>query len=76
MYVFRRKVQPVAVLMIILTMLLSIPPQSAIAALVETQTMLDMSRGEEARETVKRFLAREDVKSTIVSRLAVIFSAF
>lgn len=68
MHLFRRKVQPVAILMIILTMLLSIPPQSAVAALVETEMMLDMSRGEEARETVRRFLARDDVRSAIVSQ--------
>jgi hypothetical protein len=30
--------------------------------------MLDISRGEEARETVKRFLARDDVRSAIVSQ--------
>jgi hypothetical protein len=68
MHLFRRKVQPVAILMIILTMLLSIPPQSAVAALVETEMMLDMSRGEEARQTVRRFLARDDVRSAIVSQ--------
>jgi hypothetical protein len=49
-------------------MLLSIPPQSAVAALVETEMMLDMSRGEEARQTVRRFLARDDVRSAIVSQ--------
>jgi hypothetical protein len=68
MHLFRRKVQPVAILMITLTMLLSIPPQSAIGALVETETMLDRSRGQAARETVKQFLSREDVRSAIVSQ--------
>lgn len=68
MYHFRRKVQPVAILMTVLTLLLSIPPQSAVAALVETETMLDMSRSQEARETVQQFLARDDVRSAIVSQ--------
>ena len=68
MHPFRKKAQPVAILMIILTMLLSIPYQAAFAALVETESMLDMSRGQEARETLKQFMARKDVRSAIVSQ--------
>ena len=68
MHPFRKKAQPVAILMIILTMLLSVPYQAAFAALVETETMLDMSRGQEARETLKQFMARKYVRSAIVSQ--------
>ncbi len=68
MHPIRKKAQPVAILMIILTLLLSVPYQAAFAALVETETMLDMSRGQEARETLKQFMARKDVRTTIVSR--------
>jgi hypothetical protein len=64
----RKKAQPVAILMIILTLLLSVPYQAAFAALVDTETMLDMSRGQEARETLKQFMALEDVRTTIVSQ--------
>ena len=58
MHPFRKKAQPVAILMIILTMVLSVPYQAAVAALVETETILDMSRGLEARTTLKQFMAR------------------
>ena len=68
MHPIRRKVQPVAILMIILTMLLSVPYQAAFAALVETETMLDMDRGQEARKTLKQFMARQDVRSAIISQ--------
>ena len=68
MHSIRKKAQPVAILMITLTLLLSIPYQSAFAALVETETMLDMSRGQEARETLKQFMARSDVKDAIISQ--------
>jgi len=68
MHSIRKKAQPVAILMTILTLLLSIPYQSAVAALVETETMLDMSRGQEARETIKQFMVRKDVRSAIVSQ--------
>ena len=68
MYPIRKKAQPVAILMIILTLLLSVPYQAAFAALVETETMLDMSRGQEARETLKQFMARQDVRTSIVAQ--------
>ena len=68
MHPIRQKAKPVAILMTILTMLLSVPYQSAVAGLVETETMLDMSRGQEARETLKQFIARQDVRSAIVSQ--------
>jgi len=68
MHPIRKKAQPVAILMIVLTLLLSIPYQAAFAALVQTETMLDMSRGQEARETLKQFMARKDVRSAIVSQ--------
>jgi len=64
----RKKAQPVAILMVILTLLLSVPYQAAFAALVDTETMLDMSRGQEARETLKHFMALEDVRTTIISQ--------
>ena len=68
MHPIRKKAQPVAVFMIILTMLLSVPYQSAVAALVGTETMLDVSREQEARATLKQFMVRNDVRSAIVSQ--------
>ena len=68
MHPIRKKAQPVAIFMTILTLLLSMPYQSALAALVQTESMLDMSRSQEARETLKKFMARQDVRSAIVSQ--------
>lgn len=68
MHPIRRKAQPVAILMTVLTLLLSVPYQSAVAALVETDAMLDMSRSQEARETLKHFMMRDDVRSAIVAQ--------
>ena len=68
MYPIRKKAHPVAILMIILTLLLSVPYQAAFAALVDTETLLDMSRGQEARETLKAFMARSDVRAAIISQ--------
>ncbi len=68
MHPIRRKAQPVAIFMTILTLLLSVPYQPAVAALVGTESMLDMSRSHEARETLRQFMAREDVRSAIVAQ--------
>ena len=68
MYPIRKKAHPVAILMTILMLLLSVPYQSAIAALVGTESMLDMSRSQAARETLKQFMAREDVRSAIIAQ--------
>jgi predicted transcriptional regulator len=68
MHPIRKKAQPVAIIMTILTLLLSVPYQSAVAALVGTESMLDMSRSQQARETLKQFMAREDVRSAIVAQ--------
>ena len=68
MHPIRKKAQPVAILMTILTLLLSVPYQSALAALVQTESMLDMSRSQEARETLKQFMAHEDVRSAIIAQ--------
>lgn len=68
MHPIRKKAQPIAILMTILTLLLSVPYQSAVAALVGTESMLDMSRSHEARETLKQFMAREDVRSAIIAQ--------
>jgi hypothetical protein len=54
--------------MIILTLMLSIPHRSAVAALVDTETLMDMNRSRDARETLKQFMARKDVRTAIVSQ--------
>jgi len=68
MHPIRKKAQPVAILMTILTLLLSVPYQPAIAALVGTEFMLDMSRSQAARETLKQFMAREDARSAVIAQ--------
>lgn len=64
----RKKAQPVCVLMTILMLLISVPYQSALAALVQTETVLDLNRGQAARDTVKQLLAREDVRTALMAQ--------
>jgi hypothetical protein len=68
MYLIRKKTQSLCFMMAILMLLVSVPHHSATAALVETETVLNMSRGQEARDYLKQILAREDVHSALVAR--------
>ena len=45
----------------------SIPCQSILAALIDTETVLDSVRGREARDQLKLFLAREDVQAALTA---------
>ena len=64
----RKRVQPVCILMTMLMLLLSIPYQSALAALVGTETVLEMNGAQEARDYVKQILARKDVQSALIAQ--------
>lgn len=68
MHPIRKKTRPVCVLMTVLMLLISIPFQSALAALVETETMLNLSQAQDARGYVKNFLAREDAKAAMMAQ--------
>ena len=61
----RRRGHPVFFLMITLALLISIPYQSALAALIGTETAMNSARAAEVRERLKQYLAREDVRTAL-----------
>ena len=65
---FRQTLKPIGFLLAIFMFMLSGPFQSAMAAMIETEAVVDSERAHNAREYLKTFLAREDVKSTLVSQ--------
>ncbi len=65
---FRQILKPIGFLLAIFMFMLSGPFQSAMAAMIETEAVVDSERAHNAREYLKTFLAREDVKSTLVSQ--------
>jgi hypothetical protein len=65
---FRQTLKPIGFLLAIFMFMLSGPYQSALAAMIETESVVDSERVQNAREYLKTFLAREDVKSTLVSQ--------
>jgi len=65
---FRQTLKPIGFLLAIFMFMLSGPFQSAMAAMIETEAVVDSERAHNAREYLKTFLAHEDVKSTLVSQ--------
>jgi len=68
MDVLRKKSLPVCLLLIFSMMFLAGPVTTkAHAAMIETQTVIDSARAEQAKAQINTFLAREDVKSSLQS---------
>ena len=65
---FQQILKPVGILLAIFMFLLSGPFQSAMAAMIGTESVVDSERAHNAREYLKTFLAREDVKNALVSQ--------
>jgi len=64
----RRHTKIIGIFMAVTMLLISTPYQSAIAALIDTETVLDEGRSQEARDYIKQLLAREDVRSTLIAQ--------
>ena len=64
----RQLVQPVSFFMAIFVLMISGPFQSAYAAMIETESVLDISRGRQARAYLNSLLTREDVQAALIAR--------
>ena len=67
MKALRNNARFVGIFMTVLMLMVSIPCQSVIAALIDTETVLDSIRGREARDQLKQLLAREDVQAALIA---------
>jgi hypothetical protein len=65
MIVLRRKGRPVHILMLALAVLVAIPYQAALAALVDTEAAVDAASGNSARARLNAYLARGDVQAAL-----------
>jgi len=65
MKVVRHTVKPVSLILAIFMLMISGPFQSALAAMIGTETVLDSSKGQEARVYLKHLLARDDVRTAL-----------
>lgn len=65
MSTLRKTVKPVSLVVAISMLLLVVPYQSCLAALVGTETVIDTALGHEARQHVKEILDREDIQTAL-----------
>ena len=63
----RSNAQFLCILLAVLMLIVSTPCQSVLAALINTETVLNSVRGQEARDQLKQFLAREDVLAALTA---------
>jgi hypothetical protein len=68
MKLIRQKVKPVSLFLTIFMLVMSVPYQSALAAMVGTETVIDIARGHEARDYVNSILVREDVQGVFIAQ--------
>ena len=61
-------IKPVGLFLAVFMFLISGPCQSAMAAMIETESVVNTDRAQNAREYLKSLLAREDLKSALVSQ--------
>ena len=64
----RRNSRAVSIALIALTLMTVLPYQSAVAALIGTDTVLDAANGADKRDQIKNFLAREDVRAIFIAQ--------
>jgi hypothetical protein len=64
----RTVLKPVGVFLAIFMFILSGPYQSATAAMIGTEAAVDVDRAQSAREYLNQLLAREDVRSALISQ--------
>jgi len=67
MKLLRQKAKPVSVFMTILMLLLAVPYQSAFAAMIDTEAVIDMAREQEVRDCLNQIMAREDIQAVLTS---------
>ena len=66
MKLIRQRSKSASVILIALMVLLTLPYQSVLAAMIETEATLDITeKGQEARDTIKGILAREDAQAVL-----------
>ena len=62
----RQRSKSAGAFLVILMVLLTVPYQSVLAAMIETETALDITAaGQEARDHIKTILAREDAQALL-----------
>ena len=68
MQAIRRSLKPVGMTMAIFLLVISGPFQSALAAMVGTENLMEASQGQQSRDRIKQLLVREDIRQALVNQ--------
>ena len=68
MKVIRRNAKLASVFLTILMLSITIPYQSVLAAMIETEAMLDSTGAQQARDDINSLLLREDVQNALMAQ--------
>lgn len=64
----RHRLRPVSIFLVVLMLMLSLPYQSALAALIGTEELMGSQKAVEARSYITSVLAREDIQKALMAR--------
>jgi hypothetical protein len=64
----RQNAKPACIFLTFLMLTITVPFQSVLAAMIGTETTLDLARAKKARDDINNLLAREDVQGALVSQ--------
>lgn len=64
----RKTLKPVSIGVAVLMLVICMPAHSVLAAMIKTETVMETSRGQEAREYLNQLLAREDIRAALIAR--------
>ena len=68
MHVIRKTLKPMSISFAVIMFLTCAPVHSVLAAMVGTETVMDLARGQEAREYIHQLMARKDVQDALIAR--------
>lgn len=68
MKVIRRNAKLASLFLTILILSITIPYQSVLAVMIETEATLDLTRTQQARDEINKLLLREDVQNALMSQ--------
>ena len=68
MGLIRKLSKPTAIFLSLYMLVLTCPYQSALAAMIDTETIINVDRDQSPREYLSNLLAREDIKQALVSQ--------
>lgn len=59
--------QSICIIMAVFMFIVSMPRESVLAALIDTENVMDSVHTQEVRDQVRQFLARKDVQETLIA---------